>query len=244
MDPITKDYPELSPYQFASNSPIENIDIDGLEKYIIHYRPNNGQDNIIKVETDYSIKYSSITFGGVPIKPKVVQYIKEDKNGKVLSITGEIPLKNYGSTIYVGPFNPKTSSQQYRYDYPAVNSLDAAAKAHDLAYDKVPTEGFKGAIWDLETIKADRQLVSEAKNVIRMYYANTIDPVNKQKISDETLDAANGVVSLFSKIIAEKSLRIKANSAVKSLKSSFENLVSVIKEGLKGLDNLDKIRPH
>jgi hypothetical protein len=31
VDPIIKSYPELTPYQFASNSPIENIDIDGLE---------------------------------------------------------------------------------------------------------------------------------------------------------------------------------------------------------------------
>jgi RHS repeat-associated protein len=31
VDPITKDYPELTPYQFASNSPILGIDLDGLE---------------------------------------------------------------------------------------------------------------------------------------------------------------------------------------------------------------------
>ena len=31
VDPITKDFPELTPYQFASNSPIESIDLDGLE---------------------------------------------------------------------------------------------------------------------------------------------------------------------------------------------------------------------
>lgn len=31
VDPLTKDYPELTPYQFASNSPIESIDLDGLE---------------------------------------------------------------------------------------------------------------------------------------------------------------------------------------------------------------------
>jgi RHS repeat-associated protein len=30
-DPITKEYPELTPYQFASNSPISGIDLDGLE---------------------------------------------------------------------------------------------------------------------------------------------------------------------------------------------------------------------
>jgi RHS repeat-associated protein len=30
-DPLSKKYPELSPYQFASNSPIENSDLDGAE---------------------------------------------------------------------------------------------------------------------------------------------------------------------------------------------------------------------
>lgn len=31
VDPLTAKYPELTPYQFASNNPIWNIDIDGLE---------------------------------------------------------------------------------------------------------------------------------------------------------------------------------------------------------------------
>ena len=31
VDPLIKDYPELTPYQFASNSPIENSDLDGAE---------------------------------------------------------------------------------------------------------------------------------------------------------------------------------------------------------------------
>lgn len=30
-DPITEEYPQLSPYQFASNRPIDGIDQDGLE---------------------------------------------------------------------------------------------------------------------------------------------------------------------------------------------------------------------
>jgi len=31
VDPLTKGYPMLTPYQYASNSPIMNIDLDGLE---------------------------------------------------------------------------------------------------------------------------------------------------------------------------------------------------------------------
>jgi len=36
VDPLTKGYPMLTPYQFASNSPISGIDLDGLEYYTIH----------------------------------------------------------------------------------------------------------------------------------------------------------------------------------------------------------------
>ncbi len=32
VDPLFKEFPELSTYQFASNSPIANIDLDGLER--------------------------------------------------------------------------------------------------------------------------------------------------------------------------------------------------------------------
>jgi RHS repeat-associated protein len=31
VDPLTKSYPELTPYQYASNRPIDGIDLDGLE---------------------------------------------------------------------------------------------------------------------------------------------------------------------------------------------------------------------
>ncbi|TCC87295.1 hypothetical protein EZ428_21575 [Pedobacter frigiditerrae] len=36
VDPITSKYPELTPYQFASNTPIEAIDLDGLESASIN----------------------------------------------------------------------------------------------------------------------------------------------------------------------------------------------------------------
>ena len=37
MDPIAKEYSELTPYQFASNTPIRAVDLDGLEAAIISY---------------------------------------------------------------------------------------------------------------------------------------------------------------------------------------------------------------
>lgn len=38
LDPLATVYPELTPYQFASNTPIQAIDLDGLEQY--HYTLN------------------------------------------------------------------------------------------------------------------------------------------------------------------------------------------------------------
>lgn len=36
VDPLTKSYPMLTPYQFASNRPIDGVDLDGLE--YVHYK--------------------------------------------------------------------------------------------------------------------------------------------------------------------------------------------------------------
>jgi RHS repeat-associated protein len=36
VDPITAEYPELTPYQFASNTPIQAVDLDGLESYPVN----------------------------------------------------------------------------------------------------------------------------------------------------------------------------------------------------------------
>jgi RHS repeat-associated protein len=40
LDPLMKDYPELTPYQFASNNPIESVDLDGLESFSSKNNPN------------------------------------------------------------------------------------------------------------------------------------------------------------------------------------------------------------
>ena len=65
VDPLMKKYPELTPYQFASNSPISGIDLDGLEfmKYdkkntatIIFPHNQYNSDATIKKEFEYAMK--------------------------------------------------------------------------------------------------------------------------------------------------------------------------------------------
>ncbi len=245
VDPISKSYPELTPYQFASNTPIQAIDLDGLEKYTVFYQPHDGKDNVLKIETDNSIKYFSVSLAGIPIKPKVVEYIQVNEYGKEVSRSGDVPLKNYGSTIYVGPFNPKNKNGKDIYNYPAINSLDAAGKKHDQGYDLIPAKGIKGAVYLLSTIEVDKQLISDAQSVVSLYNQKKIDPVNKQLISEETVAAAKGVVSLFTKIVKEKSARLaiinKVDGFIDNTKKTTNNIIETTKEGMSSLNNLDKL---
>ena len=61
-DPITADYPELTPYQFASNSPIWAIDLDGLEGFVSTGMPlgnsGHGHGMIVTPEMANRMPYS------------------------------------------------------------------------------------------------------------------------------------------------------------------------------------------
>lgn len=48
VDPLTRSYPMLTPYQFASNSPVANIDVDGLEGYWYIYAGVGGYGKTVQ----------------------------------------------------------------------------------------------------------------------------------------------------------------------------------------------------
>ena len=75
VDPLTQDYPMLTPYQFASNRPIDGVDLDGLE-----YTRASGdvaEDNM--AARDQSAPYITVDRSKF-IKP-VVSVIGEDQIG-------------------------------------------------------------------------------------------------------------------------------------------------------------------
>jgi RHS repeat-associated protein len=64
VDPLTKDYPELTPYQFASNSPLAAIDLDGLEGLVATGMPlgksGTSHGMIVSTKTAEEIKKRTI----------------------------------------------------------------------------------------------------------------------------------------------------------------------------------------
>ncbi|WP_212002834.1 RHS repeat domain-containing protein [Chitinophaga sp. HK235] len=75
VDPLTKSYPELTPYQFSENSPILFIDLDGLEKALPWYFRENkhggkpvltlGLGNLGKMDRENYDDYSGVGKVGV-----------------------------------------------------------------------------------------------------------------------------------------------------------------------------------
>ena len=76
IDPLAESYPELTPYQFASNTPLQAVDLDGLEKviYLINFKDNTKSKIVLR-------KAGPLGDGAA------VQYT--DKQGKVTALYGE-----------------------------------------------------------------------------------------------------------------------------------------------------------
>lgn len=76
VDPITSSYPELTPYQFASNSPIQGIDLDGEEvKFVTTYY--QGSTPKFRAETQYGIMTKGI---GLVVQVHKYQVIDAQRN--------------------------------------------------------------------------------------------------------------------------------------------------------------------
>lgn len=56
VDPITNEYPELTPYQFASNTPIWCLDLDGFEGFVA--TGINGHGMVVNVESAGKINHT------------------------------------------------------------------------------------------------------------------------------------------------------------------------------------------
>jgi RHS repeat-associated protein len=64
-DPLTKSYPMLTPYQFASNTPIQAIDLDGLEAFYVHgtwANPNTFSKLSVSTINDVTNNSTSVHF--------------------------------------------------------------------------------------------------------------------------------------------------------------------------------------
>ena len=107
IDPITNKYPELTPYQFASNTPIQAIDLDGEEAKVvtIYHGAKDGKEFFRMVQNDHSnlsLAYNTTT--------TIHKYAFSTKNGIIYRQSGP-SVVDY-TPLYDKPKPTKKESDQ------------------------------------------------------------------------------------------------------------------------------------
>lgn len=175
VDPLTKSYPMLTPYQFASNRPIDGIDLDGLEYISVHHY-NNGE--VAKTEfykmTDKDIKrlggtpagiHSSVAYG--PGGKGILHYYYDKKGERIDALweqqqtDGESDLAYHG--LYSGQgavtYDGHAKSTNYNFNEQPIDWADAIAKRHDKDYAEAASKNYAGFLDDIRTLQADIDMV-------------------------------------------------------------------------------------
>ena len=165
VDPLTKKYPELTPYQFTSNRPIDGVDLDGKEFYSVHIKeyPDGSRvkTGVINYTNVFQKGMTNIpTEAGVGPQGDVgVNYTitKVNLDGKELKKVGFNVKNFYG--IYNGPNNPKqywekpNEKGEYADDYSLspINEADGNGMIHDQDFDKLHLSGLSGVMNEKST---------------------------------------------------------------------------------------------
>ena len=211
VDPLSPNYPYWTPYQFASNSPIANIDLDGLESKIaykqkIEYKPVFSEDAGSTLERIGNSIHNAMTLTSNAL-------IIEPQNAG-------IGLWNFGVDLFAGEYNDVkatdimvgpgqgiteviNNSVEYHLETPISEQLaDAAEDATNLKnYEAVLSFyafGGKQVVDDVAKI-AGKRAAAKAKNIPTTFQdaIDLRDAINKALIEDaKNKSALNKIVGV------------------------------------------------
>jgi RHS repeat-associated protein len=118
VDPLTKEYPYYTPYQFAGNKPIAAIDLDGEEESIRIILTINGKTHITKIP--WNKLYPGQEHGSKGTG--TLDYTKDEKTGKwdkgryVKSFADVNPVKAFFGSEYSDRYSEKKGLKQLGKD--------------------------------------------------------------------------------------------------------------------------------
>lgn len=232
VDPLSSKFAMLTPYQYASNRPIDGKDLDGLEyiTYIVDiYQYENGAtlqtinykwfDDLqhnkcgeLGQGVTYDVRVHTAGGAAYQITPFFVG--RQDKIAGAISADygnymGATSLYGVNSHISTTAFdNKRILSGAYNYDIPAVDYVDDQARKHDQGYDALNAKGENSLMKDWSTTPVDYAAYKNWKAfVINAYtgqYKDGKDPFNNQPITDAEVGAAQRGMALFEHVLNDK----------------------------------------
>jgi RHS repeat-associated protein len=159
VDPLSKDYPELTPYQFASNTPIQAIDLDGLEAYL----PSSPQQLFLTAWADGFEGIASQIDRSISVEAKITTTI-EMSTGTRGGITSSRGTENV-TTETTRPnlsgiwFNIRYSPDGIRLSDQELTSTTTTSK--DYTYNQVQVKGPKGSTGTIKTKMNSSEVIVE-----------------------------------------------------------------------------------
>ena len=232
VDPLGSKFPMLTPYQYASNRPIDGKDLDGLEyiSYIVDiYQYENGAtlqtinykwfDDLqhnkcgeLGQGVTYDVRVHTASGAAYQITPFFVS--RQDKIPGVVdkdygNYMGATSLYGVNSHISTTAFdNKRILGGAYNYDIPAVDYVDDQARQHDQGYDALGAKGGNSLFKDWSTTPVDDKALKGWNDFLRNAYTGKYtdgnDPFNHQPITDNEVNAALRGSALFSKVMNDK----------------------------------------
>ena len=164
VDPLAKEYPFYSPYQFSGNSPIIGIDLEGLELQIsntVFTMKESKGTPVLQAETDFKLTYKVLNLTGLKLTGSAqvldmastkVRNIFSDKSGTGTFVT---PLDGMGN-ILTKPIN-----------------FNMNAKFKDITVNFVPINSTKDVKDDdLVILLVDKALKGASDEVNTLAYVN------------------------------------------------------------------------
>ncbi len=186
IDPITNHYPELTPYQFASNRPIEGVDQDGLEfdklKEWIKTQPQLKNNSTGTTNN----QFAGLNLGFLKLP-------KESYNGSSWTglLWGKNPITTFGNNVQTSAWNQAVGTVEY-------GSMTLTKEGRKQQQSMMAHLVFKGIMW---LAKDNDEKVEDVKRVATDVntYENIGGTIFLGKVLGAQLNSFNSKLPSFAK---------------------------------------------
>lgn len=193
----------LTPYQFASNRPIDGIDLDGLEYYNMTKQQRQELMAKIRVQRDIEIHTQIVESIARKIQPRVIhdpqstapaplETIKE-AIGQFVWVQTSV-ITNETKVAFLIPDNEGNVSKIFETTYEGLNELQIIDKSKEVALDKL-----KGQISSIGSSLIDMSKLAKGKdgkfilNVLGKTMKLTSKAIVVANIVNEIVEAKEGI---------------------------------------------------
>lgn len=216
VDPLTRSYPELTPYQFASNRPIEATDLDGLESHDLYLELEPVRQQR-RMEQTFGIKHDE-TPGAKAVGVFVQVSLGATVLGPLIVEAPALAISTFSRLFWWAAANPETAvGVAYTivvaasgYEGPDLpGPADDFGRMGRRVYDKLTAAGIKSEkslaqaarnsynaiintidneIKDIATMEQKAQKAFDVRNKAKDFAREMSGPANKVKAEAQSLE--------------------------------------------------------